>query len=119
VPNFSLCTIIAASDLMALDARPLHQLSEGRGPLLPGAHLHHHGGEFGGQLGIDELHLLADAHHGLVEGQTGPQHDAQQIDGVGKGLLELAAVPFDQALQNHPRQHDSTTRAAPMPRVAS
>ena len=93
--------------LNGFDSRPLDQLTEGRGAVLAGAHLHDYGCEFSGQFGIDELHLLADAHHGLVERQTGAQHDAQQIDGVGECFFQLAAVAFDQALQDHLGQHDT------------
>ena len=68
--------------------------------VLAGLHLHDDGEELVGELGVDELHLLGHAGHGLVEREAGAEHDAEHIHGVRQRLLKLGAVALHQPVQH-------------------
>ncbi len=72
-------------------------------------HLHDDRGKLSSELRVNEFHLFAHAQHGLIQRKAGSQHDAQQIDGVRKRFLQLAAIALHQAMQhlrwNQPTQY--------------
>ena len=96
--------IIAESDLISSMPVRRTMLLERLRALLSGAHLHHEHVELIRQLRIDVLHLLAHAHHRLIERETGAEHDAEQIDRIGQRLLQLVPVALHQPVQHLLRQ---------------
>ena len=80
------------------------QVAEGFGAGLAGAHLEVDQMEFIAEIGMGVVQILAHAHQGLVEGESGFDADDGQVEGIGQAEANAMLPVFDHALEDEARQ---------------
>src|SRR5579872_241070 len=85
----------------------LHQIAQGFGARLAGAHFEIHEMEFVTQIGMRVMKILADAHQRLVESESSFYAYDGQIKGVRESEANAVLTVFDHALEDEAWQDES------------
>src|SRR3984893_11326456 len=80
-----------------------HQIAEGLGARLSGTHLKIDQMKLVAQIGVGIMQIAADAHHGLIEGESGFDAYDCEIEGVSQTEANALLAIFNHAFQGKTR----------------
>ena len=83
-----------------IDAGAVDEIAQGFGAGLAGAHFEVDEMEFVAEIGMGVMQIFADAHQGLIEGESGFDADDGEIESIGQSDADAVLTVFDHALQN-------------------
>ena len=85
----------------------IHQVAQGFGPWLSGAHFQIDQMEFVAEIGMGVMQVLAHSHEGLVERQAGFHANDCEVERVGQAEANAQLPLLDHSLQNEARQKEA------------
>src|ERR1700736_104844 len=80
-----------------------HQIAKGLGARLSGTHLKIDQMKFVAQIGVGIMQIAADAHHGLIEGESGFDAYHCEIEGVSQTHADALLATFNHVFQGKTR----------------
>src|SRR5882762_7072631 len=80
-----------------------HQIAEGLGARLSGTHLKIDQMKLVAKIGVGIMQIAPDAHHGLIEGESGFDAYHGEIEGVSQTQADALLAIFDHAFQGKTR----------------
>ena len=85
----------------------VHQIAQGFGARLAGAHLEVDQVELIAEIGMGVVQILAHAHQGLIERKPGLDADDGEVEGVGQAQANALLPVANHALQDEARQEEA------------